>query len=76
MIIVKQGGEEIAYAKNIKTVNDYFKLRVSHNGGNEHYLNRVIFSKKYNINVILIDDKNIWQKNQSIVFLKKLERSE
>jgi hypothetical protein len=71
MIIIKHNDEEIAYAKNIRVVNDYFLLKVSHTGGNERYLNRPIFSKKYNITVTLIDNKELWQKNQSLIMLKQ-----
>ena len=75
MIIVKHGKEEIAHAKNIRVVDSYFKLKIGHNGGNERFLNRPILSKKYNITVILIDDKTIWQKNQSLIMLQDLREN-
>lgn len=70
MIIITHNGEEIAYAKNIRVANAYFKLKVSH-GSNAKYLNRAVLSRKYNITVVLTDDKTIWQKNQSLIMIKQ-----
>jgi hypothetical protein len=76
MIIVKSiNGEIIAKGKNFKTIDAYFKLEYSHSKAIIHLLNKPLKSKKFNINVVLDDDKTLWQKNQSIIFLKNLEPS-
>lgn len=74
MIVVKTtSGEVIAKAKTFKVVDAYFKLEYSHSKAIIHLLNKPLKSKKFNINVVLDDDKTLWQKNQSIIFLKNLE---
>ncbi|MFO0419320.1 MAG: hypothetical protein ACK53T_07930 [Planctomycetota bacterium] len=76
MINVYHNGELVAQAKTITVVNNYFRFKHSHNLRKENKINRSLFSKKFNITVVLIEEDIIWQKNQSIVFLKKLEPKE
>jgi hypothetical protein len=75
MIKIKHNGEVIALAKTLHTANNYFKFKRSRNIALSNFLTKPIFSTKYNITVVLEDDKQIWQKNQSIVFLKGLEQN-
>jgi len=76
MIIVTHNFIEIAHAKNIDVVKKYFKLRASHGFGKTYFLNRNIYSKKYDIEVMLKDNKQDWDKNYSIKFLKELKQIE
>jgi hypothetical protein len=76
MIIVTHNLEPVAYAKSVDVVNKYFKLRASHGYGKTYFLNRLIYSKKFGIEVKLTDDKQEWNENYSIKFLKELKQIE
>lgn len=76
MINVKRNNEIIAQAKNWTVANNYFRFKISHNKKREDILGKPIMSKKYNITVVLEEIDIVWHKNQSIVFLKKIEEIE
>ena len=72
IIVTDEFDKLLAYAKSLRTVNNYFRFA---NNGTDMYRkanNKLVRSKRYNINVKLIDDKKGWHKQQSIIFLKDM----
>jgi hypothetical protein len=67
--------KHIVSASSFKKIDDYFKLRRSRRILQDDLLNKVLFSKKYNINIKIIKNEEKWQKQQQIIFLVKLESS-
>lgn len=67
--------ELIAEAKSLSIVRTWFRFNNSRKN-NDIIKNRVNYSNRFNISVILQEVNTEWQSNQSIIFHKKLENGE
>jgi len=61
IITVIHKGEEIASGRTMRALQDRFKLRIPRSLPTRFYFNKPLFSKNFNINVILIPEERIWQ---------------
>lgn len=77
MIKIKDAitGELIAEVRDFPAVKKYFRLK-GQNDTKSKFLNRPILSKRFNIKIIIEENNDIWLKNQTINFLKKIESKE
>lgn len=69
-------GELVAECRDINVAKRYFRFKAGHNKRKEQLLNVPLLSKKFNIKVIINETNDLWQKNQNINFLKKIEQKE